>query len=369
MLFVNVDCIINRRTIVGIYLLSTFLICSCIFSSVDISTRWIQNIGSFEKFPVNTSSQMLVPQNNWTLFICGYPPGGFEDHVFPEYRNKQILSIDSTPTSNDILIFGVFGPCEADTNSFPGKSLYIVQEPDNEDIVKDRETVYQLGPYGASNQYHYLQVLVISFTFYLNAYNEVQAWILDHKQKRISTRKHFLIYVSRNCQPFRDAAFLQLSNIQPTHQGGRCPEHIPSDAKISKVETLGPRDSGGGFIMNFKGYHEYRFCLVMENTKMDGYVTEKILLAFLGGCIPIYWGSMDVYKMFNAKAFIYYDIKQPEGALERVHYLENNETAYKEVMSEPILANGSDTIEAYFSMSDSIGGGKLKSKIRDLMEL
>lgn len=121
--------------------------------------------------------------------------------------------------------------------------------------------------------------------------------------------------------------------------------------------------------MNFKGYHEYRFCLVMENTKMDGYVTEKILLAFLGGCIPIYWGSMDVYKMFNAKAFIYYDIEQPEGALERVHYLENNETAYKEVMSEPILANGSDTIEAYFSMSDSIGGGKLKSKIRDLMEL
>ena len=57
-------------------------------------------------------------------------------------------------------------------------------------------------------------------------------------------------------------------------------------------------------------------------------------MAFLGGCIPIYWGTLDVFKIFNAKSFIYYHVAQPELALERVRYLEANETAYKEVMSE-----------------------------------
>jgi len=367
MLFVSAKTKKERTILLAVYFLAAFLICSLSLSSVEISRGAIQSADAIEPSQVNPSAMGITRKNNKNLFICGYPPGGFEDHVFPEYKNKLILSKNSTPTSTDILIFGVFGPCETDANMFPGKSLYIVREPDNKDIAINRAGVYQLGPDGSNNNPHYLQVFQISFFFSMNAYSKVQAWILDHKQKRISTRQHFLIYVSRNCQPFRDSAFLRLSEIQPTHQGGRCPVHSPRHANIQKVDTLGPRNSN--FIFNFKGYRKYRFCLVMENTKMDGYVTEKILMAFLGGCVPIYWGSLDVYKIFNAKAFIYYDIDHPEGALEIVRYLENNETAYNEVMSEPILANGGDTIEEYFSMSDSIGGGKLKSKIRKLMEL
>ena len=69
-----------------------------------------------------------------------------------------------------------------------------------------------------------------------------------------------------------------------------------------------------GFLYNCKVNRNYQFCLVMENTKVDAYISEKIMLAFLGGCIPIYWGTLDVYEIFNANAFIYYDIDQPETA-------------------------------------------------------
>ena len=105
----------------------------------------------------------------------------------------------------------------------------------------------------------------------------------------------------------------------------------------------------------------------MENSNVQAYVSEKILLAFLGGCIPIYWGTLDVYNIFNAQSFIYYDIQHPQAALEKIQFLNDNKTAYQQVMDTPILANGSVTIQDFFSMNDTIGGGHLKQQIRLLM--
>ena len=300
-----------------------------------------------------------------TLYFCGWNPSGWEGHVFPEYGHKQELNWSvSTPTSGDLLIHSVHGPCKNGTErNFPGKILYATGEPDSIDLAS--ETTYQLVISENLSKPHQMQLFPISRLLYMVYYdNGVRETILDPKLKAVSTKEHFLIYVANNCHPHRDKAFLQLSKIKPVHQGGKCP--TKKYANVTKVDTLGKRD---GFLYNFKAFKHYRFCLVLENTKMNGYVSEKIQMAFLGGCIPIYWGTLDVFKIFNAKSFIYYHVAQPELALERVRYLEANETAYKEVMAEPILANGMVTIEEYYSMNDTIGGGKLKQKIRDLLEL
>lgn len=37
-------------------------------------------------------------------------------------------------------------------------------------------------------------------------------------------------------------------------------------------------------------YEDYAFVVAFENTKAEGYVTEKIVNAFLAGAVPIYWG-------------------------------------------------------------------------------
>lgn len=48
-------------------------------------------------------------------------------------------------------------------------------------------------------------------------------------------------------------------------------------------------------------------------------------------------------------------------------YLEKNATAYSEMLSQPTLADGNNTLEEFFSLSDDVGGGKLKRKILDMI--
>eukprot|EP00439_Symbiodinium_sp_Y106_P071575 s915_g12.t2 len=83
------------------------------------------------------------------------------------------------------------------------------------------------------------------------------------------------------------------------------------------------------------------------------YVTEKIVNAFLAGCIPIYWGSRAVLDIFNPSSFIYANDIQAEGpaddyspsdpleGLHRVvdHVMEiaQDPVALRKMASEPIL--------------------------------
>ena len=47
---------------------------------------------------------------------------------------------------------------------------------------------------------------------------------------------------------------------------------------------------------------------------VTGYVSEKILNAFFAGGIPIYYGSLEVFDIFNKRAFVYFDIGNPRCA-------------------------------------------------------
>lgn len=72
---------------------------------------------------------------------------------------------------------------------------------------------------------------------------------------------------------------------------------------------------GGGFRNNtggrIKDKHQfisgYKFNLALENSRISGYVTEKIADAFMAGTVPVYWGG-DMAKLdFNPEAFINVD--------------------------------------------------------------
>ena len=324
----------------------------------------------FQTLPtVPTTTPIQTPTILKAVYFCGYGTFGFEDHLFPEYTIKRNLTqtiIDTEPpTSNDLLLFGMHGPCSVDALTFPGQTLFFSGEPVNPDYTT-RPRSYQMSvTSNYSNNTRGMQLYPISRIFFMNPYApEQRQSILDPTKKPTSTKEHFLTYTSRNCQPFRDAALLAIATtIGPVHQGGNCPKQ--QNPAITKVNQ-GLRD---GFFHNYKQYHSYRFCLVMENSNVPAYVTEKILLAFLGGCIPIYWGTLDVYNIFNAQSFIYYDIQQPQAALDKIQFLESNKTAYQQVMDTPILANGTTTIQDFFSLNDNMGGGHLKQKLRHIMGL
>jgi hypothetical protein len=181
--------------------------------------------------------------------------------------------------------------------------------------------------------------------------------------KMANTGERFLIYAAGNCVPYRQDAFDRLSRIGQVYHGGPCRGN--GNAGPPPIEDGAAR--GGGFTTNALHFRRYRFVLALENESTAGYISEKILSAFLAGSVPIYYGSAgDVFEVFNRRAFVFYDVSDPRPALDLVEHLEANRTAYLEMLREPVLANGEETIARYFSFHDGEpGAGRLKWAIRE----
>jgi hypothetical protein len=181
------------------------------------------------------------------------------------------------------------------------------------------------------------------------------------------SKDRFLIYAVSNCVLYREQAFSALSNLgKQVEYGGRCMARNQPGRNEANIVKAPDSIIKSNWASNHIVFQPYRFALVMENKPAKGYITEKILNAFLAGCIPIYFGTREVFNIFNKRAFIWYDINYPKAALDRIAYLEENRTAYDEVIKEPILAN-EDVIRKYFSWNDELGGGDLKWFIRDML--
>jgi hypothetical protein len=53
------------------------------------------------------------------------------------------------------------------------------------------------------------------------------------------------------------------------------------------------------------GLFPYKYTLVVENTKKENYLTEKLIDAILSETLPIYWGCPNVFDFFSEKSIIY----------------------------------------------------------------
>ena len=88
--------------------------------------------------------------------------------------------------------------------------------------------------------------------------------------------------------------------------------------------------------------------MAIENSPSNGYTTEKIIEAFAGATIPIYYGSKDIAKEFNEKAFINcHNYNSFEEVLERVKEIDNNDELFLSMVKEPIITDDSQA-KIYF---------------------
>jgi hypothetical protein len=169
----------------------------------------------------------------------------------------------------------------------------------------------------------------------------------------------------------RQSAFRTIANFKggifPTvYYGGRCNGGMKR-INQTKVQSFPNQVRLANWEDNRHVYQDFRFCLTMEHVNTPGYITEKILVAFWAGCLPVYWGPLEILDIFHKDSFIYWDVENPQPALDRIQYLEENRSAYEEVMSKPILAPGAAT--KYFSFDERYGSGTLKNKIRAYLGL
>ena len=308
---------------------------------------------------------------NGTLYICGWSTGRLCSYLFPEFTQVLPLELETQSDNNSLLVFGLFGPCPPNRRSidiewvlanWTGKTLNFNSETRvKQDARNERNFVHgAVDVDNASNMNYTVRKTFCMAALLIGSYPvECRYQIFNHSLKPQSTKEKFAIYMASNCKPrFRDIAADSLTTIGVVDQGGKC-----AGKAGNKLSKLLPKPSRW---KNTETFSKYRFCLVMENESYPGYVTEKILDAFLGGCIPIYYGTEQIFDIFNRKAFIYYNISDPAAALERIYFLENNRTAYDQVLEEePILTNGS--LDRFFSFADDIGNGTLKRRIRNML--
>eukprot|EP00614_Pseudopedinella_elastica_P011199 CAMPEP_0172605350 /NCGR_PEP_ID=MMETSP1068-20121228/25591_1 /TAXON_ID=35684 /ORGANISM="Pseudopedinella elastica, Strain CCMP716" /LENGTH=418 /DNA_ID=CAMNT_0013407727 /DNA_START=310 /DNA_END=1566 /DNA_ORIENTATION=+ len=93
-------------------------------------------------------------------------------------------------------------------------------------------------------------------------------------------------------------------------------------------------------------YKAYRFVICFENSRIGGYVTEKIVSAFLAGSIPIYLGAPDIEAHFNPASFVNCHGTTLAECAELVKRIDTNETLYQAMRSQSAIQKG-----------DTLGGG------------
>ena len=118
-------------------------------------------------------------------------------------------------------------------------------------------------------------------------------------------RENAIAYVNSNCatNTGRDEIVKEIADVLkpfgvPLHSFGACLNNMPLSSRAdSKIDTL----------------RRYKFCVAIENSADQHYVTEKVYDALVAGCVPIYFGAPNVLEYVpHANAII--DVRALGGA-------------------------------------------------------
>ncbi|MCX5706399.1 MAG: glycosyltransferase family 10 [Candidatus Omnitrophica bacterium] len=167
-------------------------------------------------------------------------------------------------------------------------------------------------------------------------------------EKILSQKKKFCnMVVSNPNVTERNSFFLLLNNLLRVDSGGRHFNNIGFRVK-DKLSFM----------------KDYKFTIAFENSSYPGYVTEKIIQPMLVDSIPIYWGNPMIYQDFNTKSFINAnEFNSLKELAEYVVEVENNDTLYKRILSEPYLLSESPLCQDYTKLSI-----RLKEIIEDILQ-
>jgi hypothetical protein len=347
-------------------------------------TKWMTNLSDA------SHARPVTPRpkrRQGTLYKCGWESGRLAQHLFDDFLeppehdanvteyNGDKMMINDTTTLSDVLVFGG-GECGRGKHlrwlqeNFRGTILFV----NGESHAGQGSTAERSFMISSQQQFPnnvYVPYAAMALVGMVSPHHWPMLWTMKDGHSRPRNKgKHFMVYANRNCVQYRNQVALALSHVGVIHHGDCCP-----DRKSDNFTQLPPAYQGHDkWGDNYKLFSQYRFCLVLENGKHPGYVTEKVLYALLGGCLPIWYGTTDVWNIFHKDSFIYVNVTDPvsiDKLVRQVRYLEDNQTAYDEFFQHSILANDSDSsiLEQFFSLDDTIGNGRLKHEIRVMMGL
>ena len=142
----------------------------------------------------------------------------------------------------------------------------------------------------------------------------------------LAAKKGFCAFVASNwkADPQRIRIANLLSAYKPVGMGGSLMNNV-----------------GGRVADKIAFQTGYKFAVAFENSSTPGYVSEKIMDAFLSRAIPIYWGAPDVAQDFNPDAFVNVnDCGSLEAAVARVREIDADDALYCRMLAAPWFRDG-----------------------------
>jgi len=290
-------------------------------------------------FPFVTKYDSKKSKIKKIKFVDFYKDMDKKNNYFTKLLKKFNHKFEVVENDPDILIFSMFGM----TQFIPDNILRLK--------YKNCKFVYTTQEYQSMNKKSISRFADLNLTFqYTNKYNNIRlpyflfSNVKNLKLERKKRYTKFCCFVYSNSIKHRENFCKKLSNYKKIDCGGK------------SLNNLGYR------VENKIEYQkDYKFCIAYENHSQSGYTTEKLLDAFLSGCLPIYYGNPYIYTDFNKGTFINAnDFKNEEELINYIVKVDNDDELYnsyfnKEVFTDKWLSIQNDPEEKYFKLiADSI---------------
>ena len=132
-------------------------------------------------------------------------------------------------------------------------------------------------------------------------------------------RERFCCLVAANPEPHRMFSAQQLSRIERVDLYGRIAGKAHEGSKYDLLSN-------------------YRFNICFENSIFPGYYTEKLLQAWVGGCVPLYYADPWFAADFNPKAAINRaNFRSLQEFADHVAEINSTRAAMVEIVNQPLL--------------------------------
>jgi hypothetical protein len=252
----------------------------------------------------------------WFADFC--PEWKDEDFITPILKNHFGIVLDRN--NPDVVFHSIFNRMEEVAKYKCKKILYLGENHRPEQFGSDYSISFD--PHTEKNfSLPLWQVYLLnkpslkSQLFLMNRFKE------DHERWCAFT-------VSNSNNFMRNSFYHQLNGYKMVHSYGR---YLTNDTGlINFSEGKYWRDAKEEFFKE----HSHKFIMAIENSPYKYYCTEKLMDAFLGYGLPIYWGDTRVKEGWNEKAFIN---GTKLNILDEVKRIDADPGLYKAMMMEPIF--------------------------------
>ena len=237
---------------------------------------------------------------------------------------KKIFNYLFSQINNDIVIISVFGNTGLLNNYIKSNNILVSFSGENFSIILKNKTDINLVMDSKRSDANIIPIHLFSITAY-----ERDSWpILLKKRtsKRIPIK--FCSFVAGNSNNKVRNKFYELLNNKKTVDS--------AGGYMNSIGYCAPRDDKEYW--NFLS--DYKFNICFENTVKDEYITEKLFHAYMGGCIPIYYGSPKALEYFNKDAFLYLPDSSSESMntlIEKILLIDSNDDEYLKIYNQPLV--------------------------------